>query len=103
MAGFIPSEYPSHFGELQHAARKRQAPGRYSAASTAVDALGLGRIGASVTAVAARVRAAVAARRQARCQREELGRGWNLALRDARAIADRAKPWRDSASDRAGV
>lgn len=90
MAGFVLSEFPSHLGELERVARQRPASGNYSAGDALLRALAC--IGAPVTAGAGRVQATIAARRAARRRSEER---WNVALCDARTLADQARPWRE--------
>lgn len=66
MAGFVPSQFPSQYGELERVARQHRAHGSYSAADAVLR--GLVHIGAPLTAMAGRLRAALAGRRNARRQ-----------------------------------
>lgn len=86
MARFIQAEYPA-----QHAGINRVTRGLEVLAGLSVTRgllHGLAFIGSPVTRLAAKARAGVATLAAARRQRREDDKLWNLALTDARVMAD---------------
>lgn len=98
MARFIQAEFPT-----EHAGVARVSNGfanlrSYSATRAAL--AGLALIGKPVTAATAKVGATFAAWQAARKQRNEDYKLWNLALQDARIMADLSRAMsRDAARD----
>jgi hypothetical protein len=86
MARFVHIEYPVQHGGVVRFERGLQALGSFNAVHAALHVLAF--IGSPVTRAAAAVRASVAAASEARRQREEDRKLWNLALTDARVMAD---------------
>ncbi|HET8744868.1 MAG TPA: hypothetical protein VFM98_04650 [Ramlibacter sp.] len=86
MASFIRAQYPAQHGGVVRMEQAIETIGSFSA--THVVLHGLALLGTPFTRLAARVRAGMAAWREERKQREEDRKLWNLALTDARVMAD---------------
>lgn len=86
MARFIQAQYPSQHGGVIRVEQALASIRGYNA--THVVLHGLAILGTPLTRLAARVRAGLAAWREERKQREEDRKLWNLALTDARVMAD---------------
>lgn len=101
MARFIQAEYPR-----QHAGVIRVERGLQVLASLNITHAvlhGLAVIGAPVTRAAGKLRAGVAALAAARKQRREDEKLWNIALTDARVMADLSRAMsRDALRDTRG-
>lgn len=89
MARFVHTHFPAQHGGVDRVEHAVDTLRGYHA-GTALQVLlhGLALIGAPVTRLAARVRAGLAAWSEERKQREEDRKLWNLALTDARVMAD---------------
>jgi uncharacterized protein YegL len=86
MARFVQVSFPAQHGGVARVERAFETIGSFSA--THVVLHGLALLGSPLTRLAARVRAGMAAWREERKQREEDRKLWNLALTDARVMAD---------------
>lgn len=86
MARFIQAQYPTQHGGVVRVENALAAIRGFSA--THVVLHGLAALGTPLTRLSARVRAGLAAWREERKQREEDRKLWNLALTDARVMAD---------------
>ena len=86
MASFIRVHYPAQHGGVARFEEAIKIIGGFSATRAVIH--GLAILGSPVTRLAARVRAGLAAWREERKQREEDRKLWNLALTDARVMAD---------------
>jgi hypothetical protein len=103
MARFVHVHYPAQHGGV---ARVEQAMDtlRGQAAGQALDSLlhALAQLGAPVLRLAAYARTAFASWREAHRQREEDRKLWNLALTDARVMADLSRAMSQDARSIAG-
>lgn len=100
MARFIQADFPA-----EHAGVTRFVNGFAAVrgiASTRFVLHVLAFVGAPVTAAGAKVRAAFAARAAARKVRREDEKLWNIALSDARVMADLSRAMGRDARDRRG-
>jgi hypothetical protein len=86
MARFVQVNFPTQHSGVARIEEAVKALGSLN--STHVALHGLAVLGSPFTRLAARVRAGLAAWREERRQREEDRRLWNLALTDARVMAD---------------
>lgn len=86
MASFIRIHYPARHGGVARVEQAIKTIGGFSATRSALQ--GLAVLGTPFTRLAARVRAGLAAWSEERRQREEDRKLWNLALTDARVMAD---------------
>ena len=86
MARFIQAQFPVQHGGVARVERAVETIGGFTATQVALH--GLAVLGSPVTRLAARVRAGLAAWRAERKEREEDRKLWNLALTDARVMAD---------------
>jgi len=86
MASFIRAHYPTQHGGVVRVEKAIETIGGYSATHALLH--GLAVLGTPLTRLAARVRVGMAAWREERKQREEDRKLWNLALTDARVMAD---------------
>jgi hypothetical protein len=86
MARFVHIEYPVQHGGVVRVERGLQVLGSFDAVHALLHVLAF--IGSPVTRAAASVRARLAVAAEARRQREEDRKLWNLALTDARVMAD---------------
>lgn len=98
MARFIQVTYPTTHAGLNRVTRGFQALGNFSATQPVLAALAV--LGSPVTRAAARMRGALAARAAARLQRAADEKLWQVALTDARVMADLSRAMsRDAARD----
>jgi hypothetical protein len=86
MARFIHIDYPAQHGGVTRVSRGLETIGSFSASHALLHFLAV--VGSPVTAAAGRVRTGLAVWREERKQREEDRKLWNLALTDARIMAD---------------
>jgi hypothetical protein len=86
MARFVHIQYPTQHGGVVRAEHAFETIGGFSVTQAMLHGLAL--LGSPLTGLAARVRAGLAAWREERKQREEDRKLWNLALTDARVMAD---------------
>ena len=86
MASFIRIHYPAQHGGVARIEQAVKTLGGFGATHTVLH--GLAVLGTPLTRLAARVREGLAAWREERKQREEDRKLWNLALTDARVMAD---------------
>ena len=86
MASFIRVHYPAQHGGVARFEAAIEIIAGFSATRAVLHALAI--LGSPLTRLAARVRAGLAAWREERKQREEDRKLWNLALTDARVMAD---------------
>lgn len=86
MARFVQVHYPAQHGGVTRVEQAVDTIGKLSATHAVLHALAV--LGSPVTALAGRVREGLAAWREERKQREEDRKLWNLALTDARVMAD---------------
>jgi len=86
MASFIRVHYPAQHAGVARMEQAIETIGSFSATHALLH--GLAFLGTPFTRLAARVRAGLAAWREERKQREEDRKLWNLALTDARVMAD---------------
>jgi hypothetical protein len=86
MASFIRIHYPAQHAGVARFEQAIKTIGGYSATHAVLH--GLAILGTPFTRLAARARAGMAAWREERKQREEDRKLWNLALTDARVMAD---------------
>lgn len=86
MTRFVHIDFPAQHGGVARVEQAFETIGNYSATQALVH--GLAVVGAPVMRAAAAVRARLAAWGEARRQREEDRKLWNLALSDARVMAD---------------
>ena len=86
MASFIRVHYPAQHGGVARFEQAIKTIGGYSATHAVLQ--GLAVLGMPFTRLAARARAGMAAWREERKQRDEDRKLWNLALTDARVMAD---------------
>ncbi|GAB3764462.1 hypothetical protein GCM10028796_19550 [Ramlibacter monticola] len=86
MASFIRVHYPSQHAGVARVEEAIKFIGGFSATRAVLH--GLAFLGSPATRLAARARAGMAAWRVERKQREEDRKLWNLALTDARVMAD---------------
>ena len=86
MASFIRVHYPAQHGGVARFEQAIKTIGGYSATHALLH--GLAVLGTPFTRLAARVRAGVVAWREESRQRDEDRKLWNLALTDARVMAD---------------
>ena len=97
MARFIQAQYPTQHGGVVRVEQALEAIRGYN--TTHVVLHGLAVLGTPLTRLTARVRAGLAAWREERKQREEDRKLWNLALTDARVMADLSRAMSREASD----
>lgn len=101
MARFIQAQYPVQHAGLNRVTRGLEVLGSFSAARTVLNALSV--IGAPVTRLSAKVSTGFAAMAAARRQRREDDKLWNVALSDARVMADLSRAMsRDALRDTRG-
>ena len=86
MARFIQVHFPAQHAGVARVEQAVQTIGSFSATHVVLHALAV--LGSPVTRLAGRVRAGVSAWREERKVREEDRKLWNLALTDARVMAD---------------
>ncbi|MEJ8835472.1 hypothetical protein [Ramlibacter sp. AN1133] len=86
MASFIRIHYPAQHAGVARVEQAIKTIGGYSATHALLH--GLAVLGTPFTRLAARARLGMAAWREERKQREEDRKLWNLALTDARVMAD---------------
>ena len=86
MARFIQAQYPTQHGGVVRVEQAIEAIRGYNATHVVLHALAV--LGTPLTRLAARVRVGLAAWAEERKQREEDRKLWNLALTDARVMAD---------------
>lgn len=98
MARFVHIDYSLQHGGVSRVEHAFETIRGFSATRAAVHLLAV--VGYPVTAGAARLRAGLAAWREARRQREEDRKLWNLALSDARVMADLSRAMSQQALDR---
>lgn len=101
MARFIQAEYPVQHGGLIRVTRGLEVLASLNVTRAVLQ--GLAILGSPVTAAAAKVRAGVASLAAARRQRREDEKLWNIALTDARVMADLSRAMsRDALRDSRG-
>jgi hypothetical protein len=86
MTRFVHIDYPTQHPGVERVSRGLSALGGFSATRAVLHALAV--VGSPLTAVAGAARRALAANAAARKQRREDQALWNLALTDARIMAD---------------
>lgn len=86
MASFIRAQYPAQHGGVVRVEQAVKTIGGLGATHALLH--GLAVLGTPFTRLAVRVREGLAAWREERKQREEDRKLWNLALTDARVMAD---------------
>jgi hypothetical protein len=86
MARFVHVHFPAQHGGVARVEHAIKTIGGFSATHAVLH--GLAVLGSPLTALAARVRVGLASWREERKQREEDRKLWNLALTDARVMAD---------------
>jgi hypothetical protein len=86
MARFIQAEYPTEHAGIVRFTKGIEALASFSATRFILHALAV--VGSPVTRAAGKVRGLVAASTAARKQRREDEKLWNIALSDARVMAD---------------
>ena len=98
MARFIQAEFPTEHAGITRVVNGVDALRGFSITRSAL--AGLAAIGTPVTAAAAKLRGGFAGWQAARKQRDEDYKLWNLALQDARIMADLSRAMsRDAARD----
>lgn len=101
MARFIQVEYPAQHGGVTRITRGLQALGSFNIAHAVLHALAV--LGSPVTRGGAKLRAGLASLAAARKQRREDEKLWNIALTDARVMADLSRAMsRDALRDTRG-
>lgn len=97
MARFVHIDYPVQHGGVARVEHALETIGGFSATHAVLHALAV--VGAPVTRAGAAVRAAFARWAEARRQREEDRKLWDLALTDARVMADLSRAMSQQARD----
>jgi hypothetical protein len=101
MARFIQVDYPVQHGGVTRITRGLEALASFNIAQTVLHALAV--LGSPVTRAAAKARAGFAAMAAARKQRIADEKLWNIALTDARVMADLSRAMsRDALRDTRG-
>jgi hypothetical protein len=101
MARFIQAEYPVQHGGLIRVTRGLEVLASLNVTRAVLQ--GLAILGSPITAATAKVRAGFATLAAARRQRREDEKLWNIALSDARVMADLSRAMgRDAVRDTRG-
>jgi hypothetical protein len=95
MARFVHIDYPLQHGGVNRVARGFETLAGFSATQAVLHTLAL--IGSPVTRGATRVGTLLATWKEARRQREQDRKLWNLALNDARIMADLSRAMSEEA------
>jgi len=86
MARFIQAQFPAQHGGVERVEQAVKTIGGFSAIHAVLH--GLAFVGKPLTLLATRIRSGLVAWREEHKQREEDRKLWNLALTDARVMAD---------------
>jgi hypothetical protein len=101
MARFVTAQYPAEHDGLNRVIRGFEVLGSFSATRAGLQALAV--VGSPLTRLVAKVSTGFAAAAAARRQRREDEKLWNIALTDARVMADLSRAMsRDALRDTRG-